>query len=99
MIFAGALKLLIPFIVCIPGVCAYYIMNSPDCESIRASLSGAIMRSDDAYPFLIHNFTPTVVKGLAFAALAAAVISSLASMFNSTSTIFTMDIYKKFLNK
>lgn len=99
MIFAGALKLLIPFIVCIPGVCAYYIMNAPECESIRASLSGAIMRSDDAYPFLIHNFTPTVVKGLAFAALAAAVISSLASMFNSTSTIFTMDIYKKFLNK
>ena len=99
MIFAGALKLLIPFIVCIPGVCAYYIMNAPECESIRASLSGAIMRSDDAYPFLIHNFTPMVVKGLAFAALAAAVISSLASMFNSTSTIFTMDIYKKFIHK
>ena len=48
---------------------------------------------------MIHNFTPVVVKGLAFAALAAAVISSLASMFNSTSTIFTMDIYKKFINK
>lgn len=99
MIFAGALKLLIPFIVCIPGVCAFYIMNSPECEAIRESLSGVISRSDDAYPFLIHNFTPTVVKGLAFAALAAAVISSLASMFNSTSTIFTMDIYKKFINK
>jgi SSS family solute:Na+ symporter len=48
---------------------------------------------------LIRNFTPTVVKGLSFAALAAAVISSLASMFNSTSTLFTMDIYKQFINK
>ena len=99
MIFAGFLKILIPFIVCIPGVCAFYIMNSPECEALRGTLAGAIERSDDAYPFLIRNFTPTVVKGLAFAALAAAVISSLASMFNSTSTIFTMDVYKKFLNK
>ena len=99
MVFAGFLKILIPFIVCIPGVCAYYIMNSPECVELKATLAGAIDRSDDAYPFLIRNFTPTVIKGLAFAALAAAVISSLASMFNSTSTIFTMDIYKKFINK
>ena len=99
MVFAGFLKILIPFIVCIPGVCAFYIMNSPECVDLKATLAGAIDRSDDAYPFLIRNFTPTVIKGLAFAALAAAVISSLASMFNSTSTIFTMDIYKKFINK
>lgn len=99
MIFAAFLKILIPFIVCIPGVCAFYIMTSPDCESLRASLAGSIDRSDDAYPFLIRNFTPIFVKGLSFAALAAAVISSLASMFNSTSTIFTMDIYKQFINK
>ena len=99
MVFAGFLKILIPFIVCIPGVCAFYIMNSPECAGLRETLAGSIERSDDAYPFLIRNFTPTFVKGLAFAALAAAVISSLASMFNSTSTIFTMDIYKKFMNK
>lgn len=99
MIFAAFLKILIPFIVCIPGVCAFYIINSPECASIRDSLAGAIERPDDAYPFLIRNFTPVFVKGLSFAALAAAVISSLASMFNSTSTIFTMDIYKQFFNK
>ena len=99
MVFAAFLKILIPFIVCIPGVCAFYIMNAPECEALRESLAGAITRSDDAYPFLIRNFTPTVVKGLSFAALAAAVISSLASMFNSTSTLFTMDIYKQFINK
>ena len=97
MIFAAFLKILIPFIVCIPGVCAFYIMTQkPD---LYATLAGEITRSDDAYPFLIRNFTPVVVKGLSFAALAAAVISSLASMFNSTSTIFTMDIYKQFFNK
>jgi SSS family solute:Na+ symporter len=99
MVFAAFLKILIPFIVCIPGVCAFYIMNAPECADLRASLAGSIGRSDDAYPFLIRNFTPTVVKGLSFAALAAAVISSLASMFNSTSTLFTMDIYKQFINK
>ncbi|MBQ2843507.1 MAG: sodium/solute symporter [Alistipes sp.] len=97
MIFAAFLKILIPFIVCIPGVCAYYIMTQE--PELYQTLAGEITRSDDAYPFLIRNFTPVVVKGLSFAALAAAVISSLASMFNSTSTIFTMDIYKQFINK
>ena len=97
MIFAAFLKILIPFIVCIPGVCAYYIMTQE--PELYQTLAGEIARSDDAYPFLIRNFTPTIVKGLSFAALAAAVISSLASMFNSTSTIFTMDIYKQFINK
>ncbi len=97
MIFAAFLKILIPFIVCIPGVCAFYIKTQqPD---LFAQLAGGISISDDAYPFLIRNFTPVFVKGLSFAALAAAVISSLASMFNSTSTIFTMDIYKQYINK
>ncbi len=99
MVFAAFLKILIPFIVCIPGVCAFYIMNAPECAGLRETLAGSIDRSDDAYPFLIRNFTPVFVKGLSFAALAAAVISSLASMFNSTSTLFTMDIYKQFINK
>ena len=99
MVFAAFLKILIPFIVCIPGVCAFYIMNAPECEDLRQQLAGAITRSDDAYPYLIRNFTPTAVKGLSFAALAAAVISSFASMFNSTSALFTMDVYKQFINK
>lgn len=97
MVFAAFLKILIPFIVCIPGVCAFYIMHEQ--PEMFATLAGGIERADDAYPFLIRNFTPVFVKGLSFAALAAAVISSLASMFNSTSTIFTMDIYKQFFNK
>ena len=109
MIFAAFLKILIPFIVCIPGVCAFYIYNAHtgDGTSVldmliakgQIAADSAISRSDDAYPYLIRNFTPTFIKGLSFAALAAAVISSLASMFNSTSTLFTMDIYKQFINK
>jgi SSS family solute:Na+ symporter len=47
----------------------------------------------------LHTFVPAGLKGLAFAALIAAIVSSLASMLNSTSTIFTMDIYKRFIDK
>ena len=98
LLFAGFLKILIPFIVVLPGICAYYIMNNPEMFS-GLDLHGKINVSDDAYPWLVRNFTPTGIKGLSFAALAAAIISSLASMFNSTSTLFTMDIYKKYINK
>ncbi len=96
LVFAGFLKILIPFIVVLPGICAYYISIHPE---LLAGLSGSINVADDAYPWLVRNFTPTGVKGLTFAALAAAIISSLASMFNSTSTLFTMDIYKKYINR
>ena len=97
MVFAAFLKILIPFIVCIPGVCAFYIKTQQ--PELFSQLAGGISVADDAYPFLIRNFTPVFVKGLSFAALSAAVISSLASMFNSTSTIFTMDIYKQYFKK
>ena len=103
LIFAGFLKILIPFIVVLPGICAYVMFNYPEAipglQDGYFQISGEIKVSDEAYPWLIHNFTPVGIKGLSFAALAAAVISSLASMFNSTSTIFTMDIYKQYINK
>lgn len=103
LIFAGFLKILIPFIVVIPGVTAFVMYNYPqDIPGIQQGyfdMSGAINVSDDAYPWLIRNFAPVGIKGLSFAALAAAVISSLASMLNSTSTIFTMDIYKQHIRK
>ena len=96
LVFAGFLKILIPFIVVLPGICAYYIAQNPETFS-SMNLQGKINIPDDAYPWLIRNFTPVGIKGLSFAALTAAIISSLASMFNSTSTLFTMDIYKKYL--
>ena len=92
-LFAGMLKLLMPFIVLIPGICAFYITQYGD-----TNLQDAMKVSDEAYPWFIKNFMPTGIKGLAFVALAAAVISSLASMLNSTSTIFTIDIYRKYIN-
>ena len=95
LVFAGLLKLVIPFIVVLPGVCAFYMTQNADQFTM---LQGTINVADDAYPWLIRNFAPPVVKGLSFAALAAAIISSLASMFNSTSTLFTMDIYRKYIN-
>ncbi|GET21254.1 sodium/sugar symporter [Prolixibacter denitrificans] len=86
MIFAGFLKILTPLIVVLPGIAAFVLTRNTDV---------VIDPSDKAYPWLLHTFIPTGVKGLTFAALAAAIVSSLASMLNSTSTIFTMDIYKK----
>lgn len=103
LIFAAFLKILIPFIVVIPGVTAFVMFNFPqEIPGIQQGyfdMSGTINVSDDAYPWLIRNFAPIGIKGLSFAALAAAVISSLASMLNSTSTIFTMDIYKQHIKK
>lgn len=84
--FAGYLKLLIPLIVVIPGIAAFV-------------LEADVARYDEAYPWLLSNLVPTGIKGLAFAALIAAALSSLSSMMNSTATIFTMDLYKPFMNK
>ncbi len=102
ILLAAFLKLIIPFIVVVPGIAAYVMVNDP---SIMANLGEVGMlnvpsaeQADKAYPWLLQ-FLPTGLKGVAFAALAAAVVSSLASMINSTSTIFTMDIYKQYFNK
>ena len=99
LIFAGFLKILIPLIVVIPGITAYVLFTHPDLQGTLSGLSGNIERADDAYPWLLRNFAPSGIRGLAFAALVAAVVSSLASMLNSTSTIFTLDIYKPLMNK
>ncbi|TPE44054.1 sodium/sugar symporter [Pontibacter mangrovi] len=84
LVFAAFLKLLIPLVVVIPGIAAFV-------------LNAEISRYDEAYPWLLGHLVPTGIKGLAFAALIAAALSSLSSMMNSTATIFTMDIYKSHL--
>ncbi|MEN8186428.1 MAG: sodium/sugar symporter [Bacteroidota bacterium] len=102
IVFAAFLKLLIPLIVVIPGIAAYVIANDPEIlarlgEEALVNIP-SLEQADKAYPWLL-KFLPNGVKGIAFAALAAAIVSSLASMLNSTSTIFTMDIYKPYINK
>ena len=102
ILFAAFLKLIIPLIVVVPGIAAYVIINDP---SIMTSLGDLAMQNtpsvdatDKAYPWLLQ-LLPVGLKGLAFAALTAAIVSSLASMLNSTSTIFTLDIYKQYVGK
>lgn len=81
MAFAGFIKLFVPLLVVIPGIAVY-------------ALGVRLGKPDEAYPWILANVLPAGVRGVAFAALTAAVVSSLASMTNSVSTIFTMDIYK-----
>ncbi len=98
LIFGGYLKILIPLLVIIPGISAFVLFNDPElAESVN--MVGTVARADEAYPWLLKNFVPVGIRGLAFAALVAAIVSSLASMINSTSTIFTMDVYKAHFNK
>jgi len=87
VIFAASLKLLIPFIVVFPGIMALQLYKDQ------------LFTADQAYPLLIKNLIPAGLKGFMFAAIFGAVMSSLDSMLNSASTIFTMDIYKRHFKK
>jgi len=95
ILFAAFLKLLMPVIVVLPGIAAYvlYQQGSFQAEMVHA---GEI-NPDRAYPVLL-NLLPAGLKGLAFAALTAAIVASLAGKANSIATIFTLDIYKKRIN-
>lgn len=105
IIMAGYLKLLLPLIVVIPGIIAFVLNTNPEgviasgfTDPSFFSETGRVI-NDNATPWLIREFLPTGFKGLVLAALAAAIVSSIASMLNSTATIFTMDIYKPYLQK
>jgi SSS family solute:Na+ symporter len=87
IIFAGTLWLLVPLAIVLPGIIAHQLYE------------GSLTRIDQAYPTLIRELVPEGLRGLIFAALAGAVISSVAAMLNAGSTIFTMDIWKRYLKK
>ncbi len=82
MVFAALIKIFIPFIVVIPGIAAFV-------------MGADITKADQAYPWVINNYVYTGFKGIVVAAIVAAIGSSLSSMVNSTSTIYTLDIHKK----
>lgn len=84
--FAAFIKIILPLIVVIPGIAAFV-------------LGADIQKPDEAYPWVLNNYVSVGFKGLAFAALIAAIGSSLSSIVNSASTIFTLDIYKTMVMK
>ena len=85
-ILASFLKILLPLIVVIPGIAAYV-------------LGADLIKPDEAYPWVINQYVTTGFKGLVFAGLIAAIGSSVSSMVNSASTIFTLDLYKPLILK
>jgi len=87
VIFAGALWLLIPFAIVMPGIMSNQLYGDQ------------MAKADEAFPMLIRNLVPAGLRGFMFAAIAGAVISSLASMLNSASTIFTMDVYNRMFDR
>lgn len=97
ILFAAFLKLLIPLIVVIPGIAMYVMYQNGMFQAEMVDVNG-ISKPDHSYPTLM-NLLPNGLKGLAFAALTAAIVASLAGKANSISTIFSLDIYKKFFNK
>lgn len=95
LLFAAFLKLMMPIIVVLPGIAAYVLYQNGYFQQ-EMLVNGELVQ-DKAYPVLL-NLLPAGLKGLAFAALTAAVVASLAGKANSISTIFTLDIYKKKIN-
>lgn len=89
--FAALLKLVIPFFAVIPGIAAYVILQDPAAYGFTGE---GISKPDQAFPWVLNNFVQVGFKGLVLAALIAAIGSSISSMVNSASTIFTLDIYK-----
>ncbi|MBP8304959.1 MAG: sodium/solute symporter [Phycisphaerae bacterium] len=87
VIFAGALWVLVPFAVVMPGIMAAQLY------------AGRLGSPDAAFPTLIKNLVPVGMRGFMLAAVAGAVISSLASMMNSAATIFTLDVYHRLLDR
>ena len=97
LLFAAFLKLLMPVIVVLPGIAAFYLHQKGFFQTEMLNSQG-VVDVNKAYPSLL-NLLPVGLKGLAFAALTAAIVASLAGKTNSIATIFTLDIYKKVINK
>ena len=91
ILFAGLLKLLMPVIVMLPGIAAYVLYQNGHLPQLTGGKDGAYSA--------VLTFLPTGLKGLSVAALTAAIVASLAGKVNSISTIFTLDVYKKYFKK
>ncbi len=92
ILFAGILKLFMPLIVMLPGIAAFVLYKSNHLPQLAGGTK------DGAYSAIL-TFLPTGLKGLSVAALTAAIVASLAGKVNSISTIYTLDIHKKYFQK
>jgi solute:Na+ symporter, SSS family len=96
ILFAAFLKLLVPVIAVLPGIAAYVLYQQGMFQAEMVNAEG-VLKPDHAYPTLL-NLLPVGLKGLAFAALTAAIVASLAGKANSIATIFSLDIYHKYFH-
>jgi SSS family solute:Na+ symporter len=96
ILFAAFLKLMMPLLVVLPGIAAYVLHQQGELQ--QQMLTNGEFREDNAYAAIL-GFLPTGLRGLSMAALTAAIVASLAGKANSISTIYTLDIYKKYVNK
>ncbi|HMK20198.1 MAG TPA: sodium/solute symporter [Chitinophagaceae bacterium] len=96
ILFAAFLKLLMPLLVVLPGIAAFVLYRNGDLQT--QMLTNGEFREDNAYSAVL-GFLPAGLKGLSMAALTAAIVASLAGKANSIATIYTLDIYKKYINK
>lgn len=91
ILFAALLKLIIPFVIIIPGIISWQLF--------RGQLSAPGVTTDQAYPLLIRNLVGPGLRGFILAAIAGAVISTLSSLLNSVATLLTMDVYRRHIRK
>ena len=96
ILFAAFIKLMMPLIVVLPGIAAYVLHKNGALQN--EMLTNGEFRADNAYSAVL-GFLPAGLKGLSLAALTAAIVASLAGKANSVSTIYTLDIYRKYINK
>jgi len=96
ILFAAFLKLMMPILVVIPGIAAYVLYQNGGLQT--EMMTNGALNQDNAYSAVV-GFLPVGLKGLSMAALTAAIVASLAGKANSISTIYSLDIYKKYINK
>jgi SSS family solute:Na+ symporter len=96
ILFAALLKIFMPLIVMVPGMAAYVLYKNGGLQHEMAP--NGVLLADNAYSAIL-SFLPTGLRGMSLAALTAAIVASLAGKANSISTIFTLDIYQKYIRK
>ncbi len=96
ILFAAFLKLMMPILVVVPGIAAYFLYQNGALQT--KMMTNGVLNQDNAYSAVV-GFLPVGLKGLSMAALTAAIVASLAGKANSISTIYSLDIYKKYINK